>query len=132
MTKDEALRLALDALGSGIKTQFGRLDWIEYDIELVEQAITAIKAALEANEFNPDWDTQAVLVEEIQRMAKRIEELEAQDEPWTPYDMAYRPDGLPQRTWVGLTDEDEIDWEEGGNLKDLVKAIEAALKERNS
>ena len=36
----------------------------------------------EANEFNPDWDTQAVLVEEIQRMAKRIEELEAKDEPY--------------------------------------------------
>jgi hypothetical protein len=33
--------------------------------------------------------------------------------------------------WVGLTDEDEIDWEEGGNLKDLVKAIEAKLKEKN-
>jgi len=33
------------------------------------------------NEFNPDWDTQAVLVEEIQRMAKRIEELEAKDAP---------------------------------------------------
>jgi len=27
--------------------------------------------------FRPDWDTQAVLVEEQQRMAKRIEELEA-------------------------------------------------------
>jgi hypothetical protein len=38
----------------------------------------------------------------------------------------------PQRTWVGLTDEDEIDWEEGGNLRDLVKAIEAKLKEKNT
>jgi hypothetical protein len=38
----------------------------------------------------------------------------------------------PQRTWVGLTDEDDIDWEEGGNLKDLVKAIEAKLKEKNN
>ena len=37
----------------------------------------------------------------------------------------------PQRTWVGLTEEDEIDWEDGGNLKDLVKAIEAKLKEKN-
>ena len=37
----------------------------------------------------------------------------------------------PQRTWVGLTDEDDIDWEEGGNLTDLVKAIEAKLKEMN-
>jgi hypothetical protein len=35
----------------------------------------------EKNEFNPDWDTQAVLTEEIQRMAKRIEELEARGEP---------------------------------------------------
>ena len=39
---------------------------------------------------------------------------------------------LAQRTWVGLTDEDDIDWEEGGNLKDLVKAIEARLKEKNN
>jgi hypothetical protein len=38
----------------------------------------------------------------------------------------------PQRTWVGLTDEDDIDWKEGGNLKDLVKAIEAKLKEKNT
>ena len=36
-----------------------------------------------------------------------------------------------QRTWVGLTDEDDIDWEGGGNLKDLVKAIEGKLKEKN-
>ena len=39
---------------------------------------------------------------------------------------------IPQRTWVGLTDEDDIDWEDGGNLKDLVKAIEAKLKEKNT
>ena len=77
MTKDEALRFALEAL---------RKDraWLETDApteiwEKNNEAITAIKAALEANEFNPDWDTQAVLVEEIQRMAKRIEELEAKD-----------------------------------------------------
>jgi hypothetical protein len=28
--------------------------------------------------FKPDWDEKAVLVEEMQRMAKRIEELEAE------------------------------------------------------
>jgi hypothetical protein len=38
----------------------------------------------------------------------------------------------PPREWVGLTDEDEIDWEEGGNLKDLVKAIETKLKQKNT
>jgi len=37
-----------------------------------------------------------------------------------------------QRTWVGLTDEDELDWEEGGNLKDLVKSIETKLKQKNT
>ena len=37
-----------------------------------------------------------------------------------------------QRTWVGLTDEDDIDWEEGDNLRDLVKAIETKLKEKNT
>jgi hypothetical protein len=37
----------------------------------------------------------------------------------------------PQRTWVGLTDEDEIDWD-GGDLKSLIKAIEAKLKEKNT
>jgi hypothetical protein len=46
------------------------------------------------------------------------------DPAWTP--MYYKHE------WVGLTDEDEIDWEEGGNLKDLVKAIEAKLKEKNT
>ena len=31
----------------------------------------------EHNTFKPDWNTEAVLVEEMQRMAKRIENLEA-------------------------------------------------------
>jgi len=31
--------------------------------------------------FKPDYNTEAVLVEEMQRMAKRIEELEAEQEP---------------------------------------------------
>ena len=38
----------------------------------------------------------------------------------------------PQRTWVGLDEEDDLDWEEGGSLKDLVKAIETKLKEKNN
>jgi hypothetical protein len=36
-----------------------------------------------------------------------------------------------QQEWVGLTDEDEIDWD-SGDLKSLVKAIEAKLKEKNT
>jgi hypothetical protein len=37
----------------------------------------------------------------------------------------------PQRTWVGLKDDDEIDWD-GGDLKSFVRAIEAKLKEKNT
>ena len=40
-------------------------------------AAVAIRARLEQNDFNPDWNAMAVMVEEQQRMAKRIEELEA-------------------------------------------------------
>jgi hypothetical protein len=36
-----------------------------------------------------------------------------------------------QRTWVGLKDDDEIDWD-GGDLKSFVRAIEAKLKAKNA
>ena len=74
MTKDEALKLALETL------EYAGPSWIDAR----QPAIAAIKEA------------------------------------------------LAQRTWVGLTDEDELDWEEGGSLKDLVKAIEAKLKAKNT
>jgi hypothetical protein len=122
MTKDEALRLALESL-----EYRGTDSWRKR-----QPAIVAIKAALEANEFNPDLDTQAVLTEEIQRMAKRIEELEAKGEPvaWFWFDERDGGEWIhiadnqinadkfgnakviplytipPQRTWVGLTDEE--------------------------
>jgi hypothetical protein len=149
----------------------------------------------EKNEFNPDWDTQAVLVEEIQRMAKRIEELEAKDEPYaleasmfsndrvkidpatgnvsigTPqqeandepvawamlHDNGHFIDAIhpneharvegeyitplyttpPQRTWVGLTDEEIEDfvsalWPVGAGAGKLLRAVEAKLKEKNT
>jgi len=38
---------------------------------------------------------------------------------------------MSKREWVGLTDEDEIDWD-GGDLKCLVKAIEAKLRSKNT
>ena len=36
-----------------------------------------------------------------------------------------------KKPWVGLTDEDELDWD-GGDLKSLVTAIEAKLKQKNT
>ena len=46
--RDEALRMALEALESGVKTTAGRISWMEYDSALIKQAITAIKQALAA------------------------------------------------------------------------------------
>jgi hypothetical protein len=152
MTKDEALRLALEAL-----EDLGMKHYENTGEVLYKETFTAIKAALEANEFNPDWDTQAVLVEEIQRMAKRIEELEAKGEPVAWY---RNEDGIriyyetkawddciplytipPQRTWVGLTDEEIAEVEDeyivdyripAGSAWNFAKDIEAKLKEKNT
>ena len=157
MTKDEALRLALEALQSGVKTQFGRLDWIEYDIELVEQAITAIKAALEAKDepyafeasmysndkVKIDPVTGNVSIGTLQRTLVGLTD----EKVWEKVDMRDHAEGnlgigtaQPQRTWVELTDE-EIDkawrsvdytvpWDQ--HRIDIARAIEAKLKEKNT
>jgi len=75
MTDRELLQMALEALRHlclytrAIKG---------YDGEQVQTAIDALKARLAQpeNKFNPDWDAMAVMVEEQQRMAKQIEELD--------------------------------------------------------
>jgi hypothetical protein len=56
------------------------------------------------NKFNPDWDAMAVMVEEQQRMAKRIEELEA---------------ALREKEPVALEKlyETIIHWDEGGGKR---------------
>jgi len=66
------------------------------------------------NNFNPDWDSMAVMVEEQQRMAKRIEE-------------------LTQRKWVGLTDEELLDLADMAYANDLelLQTLQAKLKEKN-
>jgi len=85
MTKDKALRMALEALDALCINDYSGYELGKRDAHLVDNALTAIKEAL----------------------------------------------AQPEHEWVGLTDEDELDWEEGGNLKDLVKAIEAKLKQKN-
>jgi hypothetical protein len=66
------------------------------------------------NKFNPDWDAMAVMVEEQQRMARRIEE-------------------LAQREWVGLTNE-EINQIYTCAMSDMdfIFDTQAKLKEKNS
>jgi len=67
------------------------LDALEWNLPVIEdygdheqlnrqhRAIIVLRKRLaQPNEFNPDWDAMAVMVEEQQRMAKRIAELEGQ------------------------------------------------------
>ena len=112
------------------------LDALTYvgDKDIYSGTIDALRARLAQpeNDFNPDWDAMAVMVEEQQRMAKRIEELEArlaQPEQegylcenavghkyfrWKKPSSEYKPIALytahasPQRIWQGLTDEEVV------------------------
>jgi hypothetical protein len=105
MTKDEALRLALEALETSMYPQQKQL-----------QAITAIKASLEAK-----------------------------DEPWEKFCDSHcvwtnhHPDcKLAQRTWVGLTDDEIVlivaECAASHQHTDIhfARAIEAKLKEKNT
>ena len=106
MTKDEALRLALEAL-----EEIG-LKWPN-----VLKAIDAIKEALETKDepLQSIWDTLPSNKDVADAMhMKRLHQLST----------------TPQRIWVGLKDDDEIPWD-GVDAKSFAKAIEAKLKEKN-
>ena len=49
----EALKMALEALNSGVDAQVGRVVWTEYDSCLIVEAITAIKEPLVQPEQEP-------------------------------------------------------------------------------
>jgi hypothetical protein len=74
MDDRELMQQALEALEHIIYWDNEKPEW-----EYAHAAITALRSRLaQPNEFNPDWDAMAVMVAEQQRIAKRIEELEAQ------------------------------------------------------
>ena len=90
----DAMKQALEALEEAVLYTSSE-SWSPSMTRDCEAAITALRAAIEQaqrNEFNPDWDAMAVMVTEQQRMAKRIEELEAQPEQ-KPVAWVY-PEGL--------------------------------------
>ena len=131
MTKDETLKLALDAL-EGFIPYLPLKD--EAQCNSYDKAITALRLAIDA-----------------QSMASKStykEQLETKDEPvalvaevhisrytieWTngPLPQGTKLYTTPQRTFVGLTDDDEIPWD-GVDAKSFARAIEAKLKERNT
>jgi hypothetical protein len=93
--------------------------------------------------YKPNWDEKAVLVEEMQRMAKRIEELAleyergfvagAQHQMQSSVDRAVNRMALLSREWVGLTDKDIdalLDLAYANDFE-LVRHIESKIKEIN-
>jgi hypothetical protein len=125
MTKDEALRLALEALYGFIP--YLPLEHDKPQCDRYDKAITAIKEAL-ANEA-------------LEKMAENARELGLDYEPEQPKVRTGNclrvgvcaSEGhkiQPQRTWVGLTDIDYagLPLEQVG----LVRWAEAKLKEKNT
>jgi hypothetical protein len=116
----EALKLALEALESGEKMQYGRVGWTEYDSSLVKDAIASIKAALEQPAQEPvAWVWKDMRGQDIVSLFEpRFNSIPLYTTP-------------PQRPWVGLTDEDIADCMEM-SIQKTCQAVEAKLKERNS
>jgi len=192
MTKHEALRLALEALEGVLddspKVLDASISGGLYEVVQCRDAITAIKAALEAKDETHgspcpefwDWLPKAYRdgdigdeskftkynMEVAFLAGKQLAASEAKDEPvaWR-YDQAkYRTNDLrgrqwafnvfsqakpyidemvqnvtplyttpPQRTWVGLTDEEANQlWESTDSDWELMKRTEAKLKEKNT
>jgi hypothetical protein len=131
MTKDEALRLAWDAL-----QQIAHVSAMDYEYQQwAVEAITAIKEALAESEPNYKKALEAWLdkTEWVQETVK-------------PHELGmHRADVLkqrieeasPQRTWVGLTEEEILsisaDCAASHQHMDIhfARAIEAKLKEKN-
>jgi hypothetical protein len=132
MTKDEALRLALEALEKISRTQYHietpPIESLEEKMRrIADKAITAIKAALEAK----GEPVACINVEQ-----RKLE--------WAKYVSWGTPTVVnlpkiplyttpPQRTWVGLTDDDRFELAKAQHgWEDLLIAAEAKLKEKNT
>ena len=131
MTKDEALKLALEALEADSLEMVADVDG--HMVFRKEQAIAAIKKALS----EPKQEPLAWISTGPASMIHWTSDKPAYGDDWVPlYTIP------PQRTWVGLTKEEiaEFDtWhdnreEEVGwcNPSEIVAYIEAKLKEKNT
>jgi len=102
-----------------------------------DKAITAIKEALAQPEQEPvawaDLRKEAQQIVESKFLWKKFIDgtpLSNDIACWMA-EFAQQYATPPQRTWVGLTDDDEIPWD-GVDAKSFAKAIEAKLKEKNT
>jgi hypothetical protein len=153
MTK-EALRLALEALENSVDlvredaynaeelygnypARQGKVRGLKVLADDHEKAITAIKAALEAKDEPVAWRNAAIrLGEELSSVGPDgYYDMDAKE--WFDWAMKQKPRGehsLPQRTWVGMTDEDFLEAcqiAERGNYLVAFQRIQAKLRSKN-
>ena len=119
MTKDEALKLALEAL----KTfHYAMIDAGVLDRqEVLNQGFTAATAIKEAL-AQPERDYERGFIDGMQKQMQ------------SSVDKAVNRMAQPQRTWVGLTEEEKHQLNDALNLQrrfPIIDVIEAKLREKN-
>ena len=131
MTKNEALRLAWDAL-EDIGDEWGFTS--ERTVPKRKEALTAIKEALAQPEQEPvttDWERIARVQDaKLRAMCNEAGGFEKLCEVMDKYERTTPP----QRTWVGLTKEErhEISMANRPYCADVMAAHEEELKRRNT
>ena len=153
MIKDEALKLALEALEGYVNVVVSVNDPNEWTPKVADageparKAITAIKEALAQPEHGWTPERIAGMARLKEAQDKKLAQLEpvkiAHKHEWfRTGEMkvgqmrciscgTWGQEEMPQRTWVGLT-EDEAFACQGRDYFETYKAIEAKLKERNT
>jgi myosin heavy subunit len=143
MNKDEALCLALEALEKISRTQYHietpPIESLEERMRrIADQAITTIKAALEAKDEPVAVKHMMRWVDNLKRQSDNGQHMNIPSglSAGTCWELANELEQFikspPQRTWVGLTDEEinALDYSE--TRIEFVRAIEAKLKEKNT
>ena len=122
MNKEEALRLALETFNNLAAWNDGKVGSHmdePYSAEVAREAITAIKAALEAKDEFVAWE------QFYPDLGK----------PQIAFNAEVVGYVAPQRTWQGLTDDEvyKIAFDfEGEHWRKIADALEAKLKEKNT
>ena len=128
MTKNEALRMGMDALVSVLANHKGApvVPW--------NDALDAMEIALEVKD--EPWSPVSIGVDVTKEGAHVVGIYAMSDETSQVFYAKHHP--APQRTWVGLTEEqiEALAKKHNGIFYDcdieFAKAIEAKLKEKNS
>jgi hypothetical protein len=128
--KDEALKLALEALGQ----MQAKANFECWNLDICDKAITAIKQALAAPVQEPvAWLQVGLAPFHDGDVIARTSKPKAWNPEWWRFEPLYTTPPAAQRPWVGLTDEERwVIFEKNQTINSVIKAIEAKLKEKNT